>query len=62
MTPCRFATLTRKDYYESLSFLKKKEMRGVIEFFKNFRIFAGLRNNTIEKIALNMESKSYTHG
>jgi hypothetical protein len=42
--------------------LKRREMREVIEFFKNFRVFAGLRNNTIEKIAMNMELRHYKHG
>ena len=59
---CRFATLTRKDYYLSLANIKKREMRFVVTFFRNFRIFEGLRNSVIEKIAMNMEKTQFMHG
>jgi CRP-like cAMP-binding protein len=57
--PCTFATLSRNDFSHVLGIHKKKIMREQISFFKEFRIFSKLRNNTVERISYYMEERKF---
>ncbi len=49
-TLCSFATLQKFDYNWIIGAAKKRELRAMCEFMKNFRIFRELRNGSLEKI------------
>ena len=58
----QFATLDRIEFTACLAQVQKREMKEQVSFFKEFRIFQGLRNNTVERIGLNSRPRDFYRG
>jgi CRP-like cAMP-binding protein len=50
------------EFKACLEQVKKREMKEQVSFFKEFRIFASLRNNTVERIGLNSVPLNFHRG
>ena len=61
-TLCSFATLQKSDYNWIIGAAKKRELRAMCDFMRNFRIFRDLRNGSLEKIQYFMTKQTLKRG
>lgn len=58
----KFATLSRKTYLKILGNQQKKELKEIVKFFRNFRIFQHIKSSSIEKMRYQMVRKEFKRG